>query len=171
MDYSSPVLLGVRNLARRVGVLPFLQHLWRSLRGEGYEENFEKALLSGIHKGDVVWDIGANVGLYSRKFSDLTGPSGKVVAFEPSRQTFVSLSSNVASYQNVVCFQIAVSDSVGKAEFFVTEEENSPVNGLAQRSDIPVGEVYSVDVSTGDEFNAQHPELSPNVMKIDVEGF
>lgn len=171
MDYSSPLLLNARNLGRKLGVLRPAQRVWRKLRGEGYEESFERALLAGISAGDVVWDVGANVGLYTRKFSALAGPRGKVVAFEPGPQTFATLSANTASCENVVCEPLALSDFVGEADFHIAGEENSPVSGLARRDSIPVSAVEAVRVTTGDAFAAAHPQFAPNRIKIDVEGF
>lgn len=171
MDYSSPLLLSARNLGRRLGVLRPAQLVWRKMRGKGYEESFERALLKGISAGDVVWDVGANVGLYTQKFSTLAGPHGKVVAFEPGPQTFATLSANTARCENVVCEPLALSDFIGEADFHITAEENSPVNGLARRDGIPVSAVQVVKVSTGDAFAAANPQLAPNKIKIDVEGF
>jgi len=171
MDYSSPLLLSARNFGRKLGVLRPLQRMIRKLRGDGYEESFERALLTGISAGDIVWDIGANVGLYTRKFSELAGPHGKIVAFEPGPQTFVTLRANVAGCANVVCQQVALSDFTGEADFHITSEENSPVNGLARRDGIPVSSVQIVKVSTGDAFVTSNPQLAPNKLKIDVEGF
>ena len=171
MDYSSPFLMGLRGVGRKLGVLRPLQTAWRKLRGEAYEQDFERALLAGIHAGDVVWDIGANIGFYTRKFADLVGPGGKVVGFEPSPETSQTLKDNCAAWPNVVCEQVALSDVAGEADFHIADEANSPVSGLAQRSAIPVAQVCKVKVMTGDEFVAAHPELAPTKMKIDVEGF
>src|SRR5262249_44673237 len=39
-----------------------------------------------IAKGQVVYDLGANVGLHSMLFSMLVGPEGHVYAFEPVQE-------------------------------------------------------------------------------------
>lgn len=171
MDYSSPFLMGLRCVGRKLGVLRPVQIVWRKLRGEEYEQDFERALLNGIKPGDVVWDIGANIGFYTSKFADIVGPTGKVVGFEPSPETSQTLKTNCAGHPNVVCEQIALSDVAGEADFHIAAEANSPVSGLAQRSAIPVAQVCKVRVMTGDEFAAANPALAPSKMKIDVEGF
>lgn len=171
MDYSSPLLMQARNFGRKLGVLRPVQVFLRNLRGEAYEENFERALLAGIEPGDVVWDVGANIGFYTGKFAGLVGDTSKVVAFEPGPETFDTISANMKAHANVVCQPIALSDFEGEANFHVANEANSPVSGLAQRKDIPVAEVKVVKVTTGDAFVAANPQLSPTKMKIDVEGF
>ena len=49
---------------------------------KGHEADVE-FLNKIIRAGDVVVDIGANIGLYTKHLSRLTGESGKVLAFEP----------------------------------------------------------------------------------------
>lgn len=48
-----------------------------------------------IRPGDWVLDIGANVGHYSLKFSELVGESGHVLLFEPVLSTVDLLASNI----------------------------------------------------------------------------
>lgn len=64
----------LRSIARRVGLLALIQPMFR---GRTYEEEFGNAMLGEVRPGDVVWDVGANVGLYTRKFIDKVGPSGR----------------------------------------------------------------------------------------------
>lgn len=66
-----------------------------------------------LNNGDFVLDIGANVGHYTRKISDLIGTNGRVIAFEPVRETFELLASNITryQYQNVTLFNVAASNS------------------------------------------------------------
>lgn len=48
-----------------------------------------------LRPGDVLYDIGANVGAYSLVAADLVGETGRVVAFEPGYASFAHLCDNV----------------------------------------------------------------------------
>ena len=63
---------------------------------------------------DWVIDVGANVGQYTKRFSDLVGPEGRVLAFEPVPATFALLAANVERFAhgNVSLFNAAVSDQL-----------------------------------------------------------
>jgi FkbM family methyltransferase len=65
-----------------------------------------------IHAGDWVVDIGANVGHYTKRFSELVGANGRVIAFEPVPATFSLLAANVQLFAspNVSLVNAAVSD-------------------------------------------------------------
>ncbi len=72
----------------------------------------EFALLHNfISPGDWVLDIGANIGHYTKRFSDLAGASGRVIAFEPVPDTFELLAANVQRFchKNVSLFNAAAS--------------------------------------------------------------
>ncbi len=73
-----------------------------------------KILRDIITPGDWVIDIGANVGHYTKRFSELVGASGRVIAFEPVQTTFSLLSANVQlfAHQNVSLINAAVSDKL-----------------------------------------------------------
>lgn len=66
-----------------------------------------------LRQGDWVLDIGANIGQYTVRFSELVGSEGRVIAFEPVPDTFDLLSSNVSFHgaQNVTLINAAASDS------------------------------------------------------------
>ena len=67
-----------------------------------------------INPGDWVVDIGANVGHYTKRFSELVGAHGRVIAFEPVPTTFSLLSANVElfAHPNVSLINAAVSDKL-----------------------------------------------------------
>jgi FkbM family methyltransferase len=48
-----------------------------------------------VRSGDRVVDVGANLGMYSRRLAKLVGPHGAVYAFEPIPQTFDFLNYNL----------------------------------------------------------------------------
>lgn len=51
---------------------------------------------SKVRPGDVVYDVGANLGVFSLLAAHHTGPDGRVVAFEPHAATVDALLQNVA---------------------------------------------------------------------------
>ena len=65
-----------------------------------YEARFMRALNARVRPGDVVWDIGANVGMYTQQFAHAVGRSGRVIAFEPAP---TKRSSRTLSWSSVGC--------------------------------------------------------------------
>ncbi len=65
-----------------------------------------------VRPGDWVLDIGANVGHYTKRFSELVGAHGRVIAFEPTPATFSLLAANTQGFAhpNVTLLNAAVSD-------------------------------------------------------------
>jgi FkbM family methyltransferase len=68
-----------------------------------------------IGAGDWVVDVGANVGHYTKRMSDLVGPHGRVIAFEPVPETFSLLAANSSLFaaRNVTLVNAAASDHAG----------------------------------------------------------
>src|SRR4051812_19131652 len=97
--YHYPIVRRLRSMARKSGLLSIIKPLLAS-KQESYEEAFHQALKQAIEPGNVVWDIGANVGLYTNHFLDWVGPSGKVVAFEPLPKAFDALRTSIQSQTN-----------------------------------------------------------------------
>ena len=65
-----------------------------------------------VSKGDWVIDIGANIGHYTNKLSELVGATGRVLAFEPIPTTFTHLAQNTlyCKHNNITLFNTAVSE-------------------------------------------------------------
>lgn len=88
----------------------------RLLRRSDSKQEPELVALSGlVHSGDTVLDIGANIGIYTKRLSELVGPNGRVISMEPLPATFDILRSNVRALRlrNVTCLNVAVSDHAG----------------------------------------------------------
>jgi len=61
------LLVFLRTLGVRLGIIRRLQslrNLIRSLRRREHESEVRSALIQHIHPGQVIWDVGANEGLY-----------------------------------------------------------------------------------------------------------
>ena len=71
--------------------------------------------------GDTVVDVGANLGAFSVMAARVVGPTGRVVAFEPSPDAFDRLSENLAlnALANVEAVPEAVGGEAGEAQLYV----------------------------------------------------
>jgi FkbM family methyltransferase len=65
--------------------------------------------------GDIVVEVGANIGAHTLGLARHVGPGGRVVAFEPQPIVFQTLCGNMAinSITNVDCLNLALSDAPG----------------------------------------------------------
>lgn len=95
------------------------------LRRGNIWEPFETAVITKrVRPGDVVLDVGANIGYYTLLLSKLVGPTGHVFAFEPDPENFAFLTRNVAANKsaNVTLVQKAVSNHTGPLQLYLDEE-------------------------------------------------
>jgi FkbM family methyltransferase len=166
MDFSSPTMLRVRSIGRRLGVFPPLVRAFRKLAGTQYEERFDTSLSDAIRPGDTVWDIGANMGLYTERFAAQVGTTGHVAAFEPSPRNAELLRARFPEGGTVTVFPVALADKPGTATFYVNRSDDGTTDSLVPR--VADAIAHNVQIHRGDEYLLQYP---PNVIKVDVEGF
>ena len=122
-----------------------------------------------LSPGKVFIDVGANFGVYTLVASKLAGAAGKVIAIEPTAQSFAVLRQNIAlnHFANVRAFQVALTQTRGKAWLYHGWD--------------PVGNSLGMDPLRGDEGEEVQTESLDNlleensidrvdVIKVDVEG-
>lgn len=134
-------------------------------------------------EGAVIWDIGAHFGYHSLVFAALTGPTGRVVLFEPTAENLVRLrlhlERNPDLASRIQVRESAVGERGGEAEFLAgshTESGQSSGSHLAGVDTPNAAESYRaferrrVRVESVDELIAAGSAPAPDVLKIDVEG-
>jgi len=138
------------------------------------ERHTLEACLAFLVPGDIVYDVGANYGLYSIALGKRVGERGQVIAFEPLGRNFSRLQANIQlnNLENIRCFPYALGEQAGKTEIYLQEEHPWCATLLKgtpnSREALPV-EV--VQVMEGDGFRSTQGLPVPRAIKIDVEGF
>ena len=164
----------VATKATRYGTMSYLVHdtfVGRSLDVYGEWCSSEIDLLTRfVRDGDVVLDVGANIGSHTIPLAKAVGAKGAVIAFEPQRVAHALLSANAAQNGlfHVECARAAVGRSPGKVRIPALDP-SKPVN-------VGAAEVITDATSTvGDEVpcvTIDDLELaSCRLVKIDTEGF
>jgi FkbM family methyltransferase len=132
--------------------------------------------IDGIEKTDVLWDIGANVGVYSL-YAALRGLT--VYAFEPGPGNYYLLSRNVEVNgfgERISSFCLAFNDETRFDSFYMsTTDLGGACSSFGEAIDFK-GETYTAKFKqsmlgfTIDEFIRQFKPPFPNHLKIDVDG-
>jgi FkbM family methyltransferase len=119
-----------------------------------------------VQPGDVVVEVGANIGAHTLQLAQLAGPTGEVHAFEPQRLVFQALCANMAlnSVTNTRCYPLAVGREQGT--ILVPFLDPSTTNNFGGLSLIDRRRGDRVTVTTVDALELKTCRL----IKIDVEG-
>src|SRR5690242_15617525 len=142
-------LIRMRSVARLSGLTALLQALRWSKR---YEERFRAALIDQIYSGDTVWDVGANVGLYSGQFLERVGPNGRVVAFEPVPACCEVLARRFADVKRMTIENVAMGEETGQGVIELNDDPLSPLNKVKVSASSGDNRVVHVTIVTGDEY-------------------
>jgi FkbM family methyltransferase len=166
---AHPLVIRWRNRLRHNGLLRGMYKRW--VARHDYEERFSDALLAAIRPGDVVWDVGANVGLYTERF--VAGGAAHVVCFEPAPEAVRTLQSRFAHESaeggRVRIVPIALSNVSGTVQF--AADGSSPNNRILASAHSQPAAAADVPVRSGDQALREYALPAPNVVKIDVEGY
>lgn len=145
--------------------------VWRWIRRGERERGFLRFAEDCIRPGETVLDIGAHLGESSLLFSELVGPQGKVVAFEPDPVARGSLMANLElnGARNVTVEKDSVSDKAG-AVTLLTERLGSGAATIVRSSHEVQGEGGLEVGSTTVDLYCESHGLRPDWVKIDAEG-
>jgi FkbM family methyltransferase len=134
---------------------------------KAFSDREERKLLRQLVKpGMIVADVGANIGIYTRFLSRLTGECGHVYAFEPSPENFARLRENVSEIKNVTPVQSAIGSTTGEITLYFSEDLN--VDHHTYDSGDGRRKTSVSLICLDDYFKTGH---RIDLIKIDVQGF
>jgi FkbM family methyltransferase len=158
------------------------RHRWFLFEEFGREDTFVMGVFARlVREGDVVYDIGANIGVYTRVLA-CWFDAGRIVAFEPMGENVELLRENVrlgGLEDRVRIMPIALSDSEGQETLQVddvtsgTAVLDSISGGRASAGRAHLGlppRTERVVVSPLDRVIEREELPPPDVMKVDTEG-
>ena len=145
-------------------------HIYAWLSAKRKSVNYEKQLyLRTIRKGDVIFDIGANIGYYSLLFSKLCGKEGFVHCFEPVPETFQLLLDSLRDSPNTKANNLAAGDSEKSMEISYDPEDSEKATLLVESG--TMSSVRIVKVLPLDTYAREIQLKRLDFLKCDVEGF
>lgn len=170
------VLAGLRGLG-------FLNHKDFGISGEkGFAERVLKTYQERRRSHDesrppIIFDVGANIGNWTIMMDSLLhGHAYTLYAFEPSADTFSSLSRRTNHNSKIAVYNLGLSNASGIAQLHDYAESGSGTSHASLEKDI-ISTIHGkeercldVSVETGDSFCRSHQIEFVDFLKIDVEG-
>ena len=144
------------------------------------EPNTANALARLTKPGNVVFDIGANVGSHTLPLAKLVGPEGMVYAFEPVEWAHKKLERNMElnSFKNIRLVPVALSDQVQmhgteqfRASFKISNQSDVGVDGNLTQNWWGACDKVNVEFDTVDAFVQNNKLGRLDLIKLDVDGY
>jgi FkbM family methyltransferase len=136
--------------------------------GRWYSVAMQAALTDIVKRGDTIVDVGANRGNFSFFVSWLTGPHGKVIAFEPNPKCaeIFKTERSLNQIRNISLHECGLSNSAGTLRLTVPLINSG--EATFGKSSYSEALQFEAAVRVGDDVLQQE---TPALIKIDVEGF
>jgi FkbM family methyltransferase len=135
---------------------------------KGRQDQFEIELLKKhVKSGDVVLDIGANIGYYAELIANLVGEKGRVHCFEPDAINFKHLKNNCGSISNLVLNNKAVGPKTETLKIYTSKNLNVDHRTYEPEDYAEVLEIEAVSV---DDY-LKDKDQKIQLIKMDIQGF
>lgn len=135
-----------------------------------WEPNTSRILSKLVRPGDVVVDLGANIGYFTLLFSRLVGDQGAVVAVEALPKLARTLAGNVERNlaSNVRIVNAAVAAESGTATVYEAPDLN--IGATTTRPERGFPAAASVEARTIDQILTDEEVSRATLIKVDIEG-
>ena len=147
-----------------------------SINGD-FEPHTTKLIKNNISKGNLVIDVGANIGYFSLIMAKCV-ENGKVFSFEPELKNFELLEKNLDEneYSNVVLENKAVGNKNGITEMYLADKNDNIYSSsmhkiFSSKIVSQLSNTISVNIIKLDEYFVNLGLINKiDLVKIDVEG-
>ena len=140
----------------------------------GFKETQRDRLYSLVKTGDVVLDVGTNIGETLLHFGKLVGDTGFAYGFEPDEANYKNVQTNIAlnGMKNLHVFNVGVSDTKAEVKLFRVDPNNLGMNRILNETEAQGFDDFTViQTDTLDNVVVANNITRVDVIKIDIEGY
>lgn len=141
-----------------------------------YEPEVYRAWNTLVGPGDVVIDVGANIGAHTLPLARLVGDAGKVYAFEPTSFALAKLQGNMecnAELRPRIVWEQAMLAESGNRQLPAAMFSSWPLSGdkpVHQRQCGHLEDTRGARVTSLDDFARENDLQKVDLIKLDVDG-
>lgn len=139
------------------------------------EEQLYHLLNDELGPGDVVVDLGANIGYYTIMMAVIVGPNGHIYAMEPEPRNFTMLEANVAinrMSERVQLFNCGAAEHPGQATMYVSHQSNlhSLIPNPREIDNRERAATQTITIGVIDLTTFLEDKLPVDLIRMDIEG-
>lgn len=134
------------------------------LKGKNYRQEEEDFFQDFLENGDVVLDIGSNIGLLTLKASTLVGTVGHVYSFEanPKIANFQNSNIKLNNFKNITLINSAIGNKSGTTKLLdsFSDDTMNKIDFSDNALEVKIDKIDNIIFNN-----------TINLFKVDVEGF
>lgn len=149
------ILLDIDRMEKEAGN----RELWRAENYATLEPETIEWIDTFFQKGDVIYDIGANIGQYSLYAAKKLNKDCQILAFEPESLNYAKLNKNIVANdlsEVITAYCLAISDKTSLSHFYV-------------RKFAPGQALHSFGTKIGQDRKEFSPEHQQGMMGVSVD--
>lgn len=137
----------------------------------GFKDKAQDELFSLCKPGDIIMDIGTNIGYVLLNFARIVGNSGFVFGFEPNPLTYNKCMENISlnDFSNIKVSNIGLGRET-REEILIVPYSRNRGEAYIVSTDPPDAGI-KVAITTLDRFVKENQIAKIDLIKIDVEGY
>ncbi len=124
-----------------------------------------------INKGDIVLDVGANIGYFTLLMASVVGNKGMVYSFEPDKRAFLLLERNIKlnDFDHVFLYNKCVSNNNSVSTLY--RNSKSAMSTMALKNiESPSDKVEVSNIMLDTFFNGQKWDKPAKLIKLNIQG-
>jgi FkbM family methyltransferase len=121
----------------------------------------------------IIFDVGANIGNYSKAVNEIFTAKTKIFSFEPSKRTFELFLKNTLNIENIIPHNFGFSDKEHNQILYTNIEGSGLASVYHRKLDhfgINMDKTEEIKLTTIDNFCNENNITRIHFLKLDVEG-